>query len=204
MPQKYKVYFANRPVVFTENPPEEVVRTCKVIRSQGKSDTMLIESAIAGGAKEVSLCCANVDGSWESFCNQFELVRAAGGLILNAKKEMLFIYRLGKWDLPKGKVEDGEDEREGAVREVEEECNVRDARIIRFLLTTWHTYIQKGEPILKSTHWYLMETGSFTILKPQQEEGITEVKWFAPDNLQEVRANTYPSVLDVINAYISG
>ena len=61
---------------------------------------MLIESAIAAGAREIQLCCANVEDAWESFCGQFELVRAAGGVILNDQDEMLFIFRLGRWDLP--------------------------------------------------------------------------------------------------------
>jgi 8-oxo-dGTP pyrophosphatase MutT (NUDIX family) len=164
---------------------------------------MLIESAIAAGAREIQLCCANVEDAWESFCGQFELVRAAGGVILNDQDEMLFIFRLGRWDLPKGKVEDGESEQEGAVREVEEECGVHRPKVIKPLLTTWHTYIQDGEPILKSTAWFLMRYSGSRVLRPQQEEGITDVRWFRKDALDEVRANTYPSVVDVMDACLS-
>ncbi|MEK9830598.1 MAG: NUDIX hydrolase, partial [Schleiferiaceae bacterium] len=33
---------------------------------------------------------------------------AAGGWVKNGRGEVLWIYRLGHWDLPKGKLESGE------------------------------------------------------------------------------------------------
>jgi len=201
MAQKYKVYFANRPVYFVDRQtqPEDV--RCRVMNSQGKSDTMLIESAIAAGAREITICSDDVEKAWRSFCGQFEHVAAAGGVVLNDRNELLFIFRHGKWDLPKGKIEESEDSAAGAVREVEEECAIPGPEIIAPLLTTWHTYIQNGEPMLKSTDWYLMRYDGSAVPKPQLEEGITEVRWFKQDKIGEVLSNTYPSVGDVIRAY---
>ena len=34
--------------------------------------------------------------------------KRAGSLVVNRNKELLLIYRKGKWDLPKGKVEKSE------------------------------------------------------------------------------------------------
>lgn len=174
---------------------------CRAFKSQGKSDTMLIESAIASGAREIFICSDHVEKAWNTFRSQFEWVPAAGGLVINPDGLLLFILRQGKWDLPKGKIEDGEESAIGAVREVEEECAIRSPEIIRPLLTTWHTYIQNGEPMLKSTDWYLMKYEGTETPRPQVEEGITEVRWFDPSQLREVFANTYPSISDVIEAY---
>ena len=40
--------------------------------------------------------------------NKLTIIKAAGGLVENAKGEFLFIFRNKKWDLPKGKVEKNE------------------------------------------------------------------------------------------------
>src|SRR5262245_43144571 len=60
----------------------------------------------------------------KAFFKHFHLIEAAGGIVQNDKKELLFIHRLGKWDLPKGKIEKKESPETCAVREVEEETGV--------------------------------------------------------------------------------
>ncbi|MFN0031824.1 MAG: NUDIX hydrolase [Flavobacteriales bacterium] len=201
----YKVYFLNRPVTFTNVRPaaKSSQRGISIIQSHGKMDTMHIEASIKSGAKEVFVICEDIGKSWSAFIEQFELVQAAGGLVLNDEKKMLFIYRLEKWDLPKGKVEDDEEIEEGALREVEEECSIDELKLLKLICTTWHTYMQKGEPILKATAWYLMQYHGTKKPTPQTIEGITETRWLAMDELDMVRANTYPSVLDVVETYAS-
>lgn len=162
---------------------------------------MLIEAAFSGGAKEVWLVCKDVDESWKTFCSQFELVRAAGGLVANSKEELLFIFRHGKWDLPKGKIEVGEKDEDAAVREVEEECSLFGLELGNLLCTTWHTYIQEGVPMIKPTLWYLMKYPGSDVPKPQEIEGITEIQWFPPGDLKTITRNTYPSVIDVIEEF---
>ena len=202
MPQKYKVYFANRPVVFmNESESPALQQGTEVIVSQGKADTMLIESAIDRGAKMIYMICRDVEWSWQQFTSQFLLIRAAGGVVSNEREEVLFIHRLEKWDLPKGKVEKGEELEPAAVREVEEECSIDKLTIERHLVTTFHTYTLKGEQILKSTDWYVMKHAGHDEPKPQLIEGISEAKWISPDKWDFVLANTYPSVLDVLRAF---
>lgn len=165
-------------------------------------DTLLIESAIAQGAKAIYIQCEDAESSWVAFSKQFEFVQAAGGLVVNAKHEILFIFRLEKWDLPKGKVETGESIPEGALREVEEECSIAPLQPLRKLCTTWHTYIQKGDPMLKATDWFLMSYAGNKTPEPQLLEGITETRWIKPSELNLVRNNTYPSILDVLENYL--
>lgn len=159
---------------------------------------MLIESAIARGARRLVIYCEQIEQSWNAFRHQFEFVQAAGGIVVDKENRVLFIYRLEKWDLPKGKVEEGENLEEGALREVNEECGLQDLTLERRLCTTWHTYIQQGDPILKATEWYVMRFNGDYAGKPQKEEGITDLKWLAEDKWDMVRKNTYPSVLDVL------
>ena len=49
---------------------------------------------------------------------------AGGGKVYNPKNEILFIFRNGKWDLPKGKAEAKETINLTALREVEEETGI--------------------------------------------------------------------------------
>jgi len=204
MPQKYKVYFANKPVVFIEDSDASTfLPGHEVIVSQGKADTMLIESAISRGAKAICMKCRDVDWSWKQFASQFLTIRAAGGLVSNDRSEVLFIYRLEKWDLPKGKVEAGEELDVAAVREVEEECSIDKLELQRHLITTYHTYTLKGEQVLKSTDWYVMKHDGHDIPKPQAIEGITEARWIAPAEWKMVESNTFPSVIDVLRAFES-
>jgi 8-oxo-dGTP pyrophosphatase MutT (NUDIX family) len=204
MAQKYKVYFANSPLVFTNDSEEPLASNgYELLVSQGKSDTMLVESAIAGGAKGVYLTCRDIEKSWKDFSSQFRLIRAAGGLVLNDQDEVLFIYRLEKWDLPKGKVEENEELEWAALREVEEECSIGNLELVRHLITTYHTYALKGEQVLKSTDWYIMKHTGHDIPQPQTIEGITDARWIAPSNWAMVESNTFPSVIDVLRAFES-
>jgi 8-oxo-dGTP pyrophosphatase MutT (NUDIX family) len=203
MDQKYKVYFAQRPVIFSQELParDMGLNSCEVIHSKGKTDTILIESAIHSGAKMVWVHCENAQETWKTFASQFEFVRAAGGVVRNVDGKILFIYRLDKWDLPKGKVEEKESLPQAALREVEEECGIELPELIAPLCETWHTYIQNGQPILKCTAWFVMNNIGSRPPFPQAIEGITETKWFSEDELDQVINNSYNSVLDVIAAY---
>lgn len=133
-----------------------------------------------------------------SFSSAFKVIEAAGGLVKNKKGEYLFIFRNGKWDLPKGKIEKGEGIKQAAVREVEEECGVKKLKIVKELESTYHTYDQDGKAILKRTYWFEMSCEDDSKLVPQTEEGITEVKWLSKQELGQVLENTYESIKDVL------
>lgn len=61
---------------------------------------------------------------WKEWASQYKNIEAAGGLVLRSDGHFLGIFRLGKWDLPKGKAEKGESMETTALREVEEECGI--------------------------------------------------------------------------------
>lgn len=125
---------------------------------------------------------------------KLKVIEAAGGLVFNHKEEVLFIYRNGRWDLPKGKVEKGESLEDSAMREVEEETGVRDLKITRFIDTTYHILKRNGSYKLKETHWFEMSTAFSGKLIPQKEEGIKKVKWKNFDKSQIAIRNSYENI----------
>lgn len=146
------------------------------------------------------IICDNPKSEFRTIKNEFAFIKAAGGIV-EFEGKFLFIQRLGKWDLPKGKMDDGEKPRETALREIAEECNMSGHTIAYKLLNTYHTYKQNGEHILKKTAWYHLNLMAMPDenLAPQHEEGITDLRWFSWDELAEVRQNTYESILDVLD-----
>ncbi len=122
------------------------------------------------------------------------LVEAAGGLVKNDKQETLFIFRNGKWDLPKGKTEKGENIEETAIREVEEETGVTGLSITEFLMKTYHIFKRNGEYRLKLTHWYKMETKYEGELLPQIEEDIMQVEWKNDADAVLALQNSYENI----------
>ena len=134
----------------------------------------------------------------KAFWKKFILIQAGGGLVSNEKGDILFMFRRGKWDLPKGKLDKGETLEECAVREVAEETGLQDVKLDGPLLVTWHTYDDSGKHILKETHWYRMSATGAQALTPQAEEQITELKWVKEQDLATVLSDTFPSIKDVI------
>jgi 8-oxo-dGTP pyrophosphatase MutT (NUDIX family) len=133
----------------------------------------------------------------------YSLVEASGGLVRNEENKLLWIYRLGKWDLPKGKLEKNETFKFAAKREIEEECNVQ--AFIEFkLCTTYHTYTHRNQRVLKRTKWYMMHTIQKHKLIPQKEEGIEKVEWLSQFEMKKVAlANTYSSIRYVMERFSS-
>lgn len=134
------------------------------------------------------------------FSAMFKIIEAAGGLVQNNEGKWLFIFRNGKWDLPKGKIEKGEKVRTAAIREVEEECGISKLQIIKELPSTYHTYFMEEKQVLKRTYWFEMTCADTSALVPQVEEGITDVQWLAKSEFKKVKINTYESILDVLKA----
>jgi 8-oxo-dGTP pyrophosphatase MutT (NUDIX family) len=132
------------------------------------------------------------------FFKHFTLIKAGGGLIKNKKGEILLISRRGKWDLPKGKLEDNETMEQCAQREVQEETGLKQIKLGKQIETTYHTYIQFGTHILKESHWFSMKTIEDEELTPQTEEDIKEIKWVKKEDLAKYTSNTFPSIIDVL------
>ena len=137
----------------------------------------------------------------ETFLPSFIRINAAGGLIVAPTGNYLFIARNGYWDLPKGKLEAGENFLQAALREVQEETGVTNLSVIGEATATWHIYFHPTQerPILKKTRWFLMKTESEEPLSPQHEEGIDEALWLPYEDALEVLPNAYRSIRKVFH-----
>lgn len=146
----------------------------------------------------------NPGKTWEQFIAQYKIIVAAGGVVKQAQNpgNILMIFRMGKWDLPKGKLDPGETAEIAALREVEEECGISGMTISRRLSDTWHMYRVKGQLILKQSIWYEMVYAGSQLPVPQTEEHITEARWVSREDLAYKLPEAYASIRDLLQQYI--
>lgn len=155
-----------------------------------------------GNREDVLLYGYDTEQMKLDFQQMFFYLEAAGGVVFNTHNQVLFIYRSGLWDLPKGKVEKGEGIEDCALREVEEETGVKGLCISKLTDTSYHIYFSKERWHLKKTYWFFMETSYADALKPQVEEEITEARWMNQKECQEALKGTFRSLRDSIGLEI--
>lgn len=151
--------------------------------------------------KRTVLIADDPESVMNKILGQFTIVEAAGGLITNPAGEFLMIFRRGRWDLPKGKIEAGEENGQCAVREVEEECGVCGVTLKDYITTTYHVYEMSGEWMLKPTYWFAMEYEGDEALVPQTEEDILSAEWIPADRLERYLSLSYPTIRDVFESF---
>jgi ADP-ribose pyrophosphatase YjhB (NUDIX family) len=141
----------------------------------------------------------NVEAVLAAIKEKFTVIQAAGGLVNTTGEHILLIFRKGKWDLPKGKLDEGELLEVCAVREVEEETKVQNIQLEKLITITYHNYYEKEKNILKETHWYLMYSKEKQSLTPQTEEDIEKCEWVPIYNITPYMHNAHLSIVDVVN-----
>ncbi len=130
----------------------------------------------------------------------YEPIEAAGGVVVNPDGGVLMIYRRGKWDLPKGKRDDGESIEDCAVREIIEETGLPELKIVDKICETFHVYAQGGVELLKTTHWFNMKSKKSFELHPQKEENILEARWVAEKKIGLYMHQSYEAIKEVLRA----
>ncbi|WP_121355927.1 NUDIX hydrolase [Flavisolibacter nicotianae] len=140
----------------------------------------------------------NVDALLAAFKEQLNVIIAAGGLVHTAENDVLLIHRLGHWDLPKGKLDEGESLEACALREIEEETGAYGLAIEQPLQTTYHTYRQNGKNNLKESHWYLVKAVEKTPLTPQTAEDVAQCLWVPLADVPRYIDGAYASVAAVL------
>ena len=141
----------------------------------------------------------DLDELKQTFFKKFTLVKAAGGFVLNESNHVLMMFRRGKWDLPKGKLDKKETIEEAAIRETQEETGLKNITLISPLATTYHTYHEGTRFVLKESSWFKMKVEGEQKLVPQAEEQISKLEWVSKDNLKGYKKNSFPSVIDVLD-----
>ncbi len=204
----HSVFIQDKPLHFinaSDSKELELAKRGQII-SEGDKDIDEVISLIENNVnhEETFYLAENSDSAWKIFISYFTLIEASGGIVQNKKEEFLVIYRLGKWDLPKGKIEYDESPEEAAIREVQEECGVDQLTILKTLPLTFHTYQLKGKRMLKKTHWFLMQSENDSVLVPQKEENILEAVWMTEKEIEKkVLTNTYSSIADLLKNFFN-
>jgi 8-oxo-dGTP pyrophosphatase MutT (NUDIX family) len=195
MTQMYKVFINNKCIFLLEN--RDVLNG-----REGKTHQFYSESAFFATIDEFEKDKLSenlfVIGDPDELLSLFPKIEAAGGLVKKEGNQLLFIYRYGKWDLPKGKMEAGERPPETAIREVMEETGVSGLEITKELSPTFHTYRLDGKRVIKKTSWYEMTFKDDSKILPQKIEDITVVKWLNIKDIPWAMRNSYSSIIELL------
>jgi 8-oxo-dGTP pyrophosphatase MutT (NUDIX family) len=197
----YKIFINEKPFIITSaDVQEERFAKCKRVSYDPAKISSYIKLGEEMKSKGIVMLSEDVELAFKDFYTHFVAIEAAGGMVFNALGELLLIKRLGKWDLPKGKIDGEEGTEEAAIREVMEECGIHGLTIEKQLADSYHTYKMHNHRFLKITHWYKMRTSFDKKLVPQTEEHITEAKWFDWKKLNPDELDTYYSIRELLNA----
>ncbi len=188
----YTIFINDAVIYLTDDAKDTKEKSFMRYDSNRLSD--ILRNIEKGFLTDVHLYHPDLEFLWYDFKRHFELIEAAGGIVFNESDEVLWIYRNGRWDLPKGKIEKNEDKETAAIREVEEECGITKVILNDFLMSTYHIYQYKEETVLKVTHWYKMFADRHQELTPQMKEGITKVVWIGSDSMNEALNDTYGNI----------
>jgi 8-oxo-dGTP pyrophosphatase MutT (NUDIX family) len=203
-----KIYFNQKPLIVTGQITKEVEKYMQkettLLIDQYNADTMpYVLQKMEEDTEAVIIITDRENEVLGTLKEQLTLVQAAGGFVYTPDGDVLLIFRRGKWDLPKGKLDEAEELEECAVREVEEETGLSAIHLNEKLLITYHTYYEKTVHILKETHWYLMRVDQQQELIPQTDEDIEKCEWISLHDLASYNEKTHQSIIDVFNKAIN-
>lgn len=199
-----KIYFNDKPLFLTDNIDSEIEPFVH------HDDAVFIDEFSSPGIKSMIhemreekvhagiFYHHKIDELKKAFWKKFTIVIAAGGLLINEEEEVLLMFRRGKWDLPKGKLDKGETIEDCALRETTEETGLVELKLEKPITTTYHTYDESGKHILKETYWFLIRAKKKEELIPQINEQITKLEWVRPSALKEHSRNMYASIKEVL------
>jgi 8-oxo-dGTP pyrophosphatase MutT (NUDIX family) len=142
--------------------------------------------------------CPDVEKLKKIYLSDKPSIIAAGGMVFNPDGDLLMMLRKGKWDMPKGKLDEGETIEQCALREVIEETGLTSISIGEKLSITYHTYYYKENLVVKPSHWYSMQFTGNEKTNPQIEEDITEIRWVKKDEAKKLLDNMFPSIQEML------
>ena len=187
-----KIFVGNKPIILTTELKKEIDFKNILIESAGIEK--IISTLKKDKYKAIHLIGSDLDSMLKTFLKLLPNVVAAGGKVLNSSGRILFIFRNGKWDLPKGKAEKNENISQTAIREVFEETGILNLSITKPLEKTFHIFKRGKKHFLKSTYWFEMKSNYSGEFKPQKNEGITRVEWIGEEELDKILLKSYANI----------
>ncbi|MBI1836042.1 MAG: NUDIX domain-containing protein [Flavobacteriia bacterium] len=200
----YKVFIENTPLFILEEKDFKLTEGIFFHTKKNKKIKKLIFNCISSNKKHIPIyvISSNPKKVFKQLFNNFDFIEAAGGIV-KRKNKFLFIKRNEIWDIPKGKMEKDETPETTAIREIEEECGIKNIQLNKLISITYHTYLYHNRPTIKKTYWYSVNYKGSKLVTPQIEEGITEVKWFNKKKIGTIIENTFESIKDVLSNYFT-
>ena len=188
----YKVFVNDKPLFLTNQIVKET--DFQLFLLESVDIKQLIIKLYNNKIQKAYLYCPDEKEIMTKLKEKIPVCKAGGGLVYNQNNEVLFIFRNGKWDLPKGGTEKGEDLQLTAMREVTEETGVNKLLIHDKLQKTYHIFKRNGVYKLKITHWFKMSSTFTGTPIGQLEEGIEKVAWLNPDQIKDALKNSYENI----------
>ncbi|MEL1244200.1 NUDIX domain-containing protein [Flavobacterium sp. DGU11] len=188
----YKVFVNDKPLFLTNQVEKET--DFQMFLLESVDIEQLIKKMFNNKVHKAFLYYPDEKEILKKLKEKIPVAKAGGGLVYNNEGEVLFIFRNGKWDLPKGGIEKGEEIEDTAIREVEEETGVSGLKIVQKLQKTYHVFKRNGVYKLKITHWFEMKTSYKGTLVPQENECIEKVAWLKPEEIKDVLKNSYENI----------
>ncbi|WP_413997761.1 NUDIX hydrolase [Flavobacterium sp. W1B] len=188
----YKVFVNDKPLFLTNKISKET--DFQLFLLESVDIVQLIVKIFQNKIQKAYLYHPDEKEIMKTLKTKIPVCKAGGGFVYNKRGEVLFIFRNGKWDLPKGGIEKGEDIEDTAMREVEEETGVSGLRITNKLQKTYHVFKRNGKYKLKITHWFEMHSDFDGTPQGQLEEGIEKVTWLKPEEIPAALKNSYENI----------
>jgi 8-oxo-dGTP pyrophosphatase MutT (NUDIX family) len=192
--QTIEVFFGDR-IIFLTDQTEDFYAHFK----NRKQLSELVKKFENSEYDKLYICHENLNELFTNFKSLFIHKKAAGGLVINSMRKILFIKNRGIWQLPKGHVEENETISDAAIREVMEETGISAPTIIKELPQTFHTFLKNGKMHLKQTFWFKMLYKGHEQLVPQTKENITDAAWLDKNDIAKIYDNIYPNLLKIID-----
>jgi len=187
-----EIFLDDKSIILTN--VQENIENEKYFRLKDVSLDEIIEALSHKEVERIYLYHPKAEKLMKKFKQLIPTIKAGGGIVYNQEGKVLLIKRNGKWDLPKGKKEKGENIATCALREVEEETGVKKLLIQRFRTITYHIFKRDKQYFLKETYWYDMTTTYKKKLVPQTEEGIEKVCWKDETTAKELAKSSYKNI----------
>jgi len=188
----YKVFVNDKPLFLTNQIVKET--DFKFFLLESIDIEQLIVSYFQNKIQKAYLYHPDEKEILNTLKTKIKVNNAGGGLVYNKKGEVLFIFRGGKWDLPKGGMNKNEEIENTAMREVEEETGVNGLKITDKLQKTYHIFKRNGKYRLKITQWFEMQTDFEGTPVGQIEEGIEKVAWLNPLEIEDALKNSFENI----------
>jgi 8-oxo-dGTP pyrophosphatase MutT (NUDIX family) len=199
-----KIYINNKPLIVTNSAENYIIKNpvsagYLFLKGASPQNFRLAQQHLENHLNQGVIIEAISVEALQAICDEiFPPVLAAGGVVTNQDGDILMIFRRGRWDLPKGKLDPGEKLEDCAIREVIEETGLPSVSLGDKICKTNHVYARDGQQYLKVTHWYQMSADKAFRLYPQLEENIIEVKWVSPENLGLYLHLSYEAIKEVL------